>query len=90
MFSHPRIFLQLRTPVLHRSRLISSPSLCRVGRVKSRSMSSSATPFEEEREVGFEKFYPMTLGEVINKKYKVVAKLGFGSASTIWCCRNLA
>ncbi|KAH7350714.1 putative serine/threonine-protein kinase sky1 [Rhexocercosporidium sp. MPI-PUGE-AT-0058] len=53
-------------------------------------MSSSATPFEEEREAGFEKFYPMTLGEVINKKYKVVAKLGFGSASTIWCCRNQA
>ncbi|OJD11042.1 CMGC/SRPK protein kinase [Emergomyces pasteurianus Ep9510] len=53
-------------------------------------MSSSANPFEEEREMGFEKFYPMTLGEVINDKYKVVAKLGFGSASTIWCCRNLA
>ncbi|OBT81165.1 hypothetical protein VE02_10210 [Pseudogymnoascus sp. 03VT05] len=53
-------------------------------------MSSSANPFEEEREMGFEKFYPMTLGEVINEKYKVVAKLGFGSASTIWCCRNLA
>jgi serine/threonine-protein kinase SRPK3 len=53
-------------------------------------MSSLATTFEEEREVGFEKFYPMTLGEVINGKYKVVAKLGFGSASTIWCCRNLA
>ncbi|PGG97398.1 CMGC/SRPK protein kinase [Helicocarpus griseus UAMH5409] len=53
-------------------------------------MSSSASPFEEERELGFEKFYPMTLGEVINEKYKVVAKLGFGSASTIWCCRNLA
>ncbi|ESZ90487.1 CMGC protein kinase [Sclerotinia borealis F-4128] len=32
----------------------------------------------------------MTLGEVIYEKYKVVAKLGFGSASTIWCCRNLA
>ncbi|KAF1848400.1 kinase-like protein [Cucurbitaria berberidis CBS 394.84] len=53
-------------------------------------MSSSATPFEEEREVGFKKFYPMTLGEVINERYKVVAKLGFGAASTIWCCRNLA
>ncbi|KFY28201.1 hypothetical protein V491_00576 [Pseudogymnoascus sp. VKM F-3775] len=53
-------------------------------------MSSSANPFEEEREMGFEKFYPMILGEVINEKYKVVAKLGFGSASTIWCCRNLA
>jgi hypothetical protein len=90
MFSRPRIFLRLRTPVLARSRLISFSFLCRAGRVISRSMSSSATPFEEEREVGFEKFYPMTLGEVINEKYKVVAKLGFGSASTIWCCRNLA
>jgi len=53
-------------------------------------MSSSTTAFEEERAVGFEKFYPMTLGEVLNEKYKVVAKLGFGSASTIWCCRDLA
>ena len=52
-------------------------------------MSSSTTPLEEEREAGFQKFYPMTLGEVINEKYKVVGKLGFGSASTIWCCRNL-
>jgi serine/threonine-protein kinase SRPK3 len=46
-------------------------------------MSSSTNPFEEEREMGFEKFYLMTLGEVINEKYKVVAKLGFRSASTI-------
>ena len=38
-------------------------------------MSSSATPLEEEREVGFEKFYPMTLGVVINEKYKVVVNL---------------
>ncbi|PBP26265.1 hypothetical protein BUE80_DR002827 [Diplocarpon rosae] len=53
-------------------------------------MSSLATPFEEEREVGFQKFYSMTLGEVINERYKVVAKLGSGSASTIWCGRNLA
>ncbi|TAQ86917.1 hypothetical protein B7494_g4749 [Chlorociboria aeruginascens] len=41
------------------------------------------------RRAGFEKFYPMTVGEVINEKYMVVAKLGFGLASTIWCGRNL-
>jgi serine/threonine-protein kinase SRPK3 len=46
-------------------------------------MSSSATSFKEEREVGFEKFYPMTLSKVINEKYKVVAKLGFRLVSTI-------
>ena len=74
MFSRPRIFLRLRTPVLDRSRLISF-SLCCAGRVTSRSISSSATPLEEEREVGFEKFYPMTLGVVINEKYKVVVNL---------------
>ena len=55
MFSRPCIFLRLRTLVLDRFRLISF-SLCRAGRITSRSMSSSATPFEEEREVGFEKF----------------------------------
>lgn len=89
MFSRLRIFMWPRTPVFDRSRLTTF-SLFRACRVTSRSMSSSTTPFEEEREMGFEKFYPMTLGEVINEKYKVVAKLGFGSASTIWCCRNLA
>ena len=89
MFSHLRIFLRPRTQVLDRARLATSSSngACRI---TSRAMSSSANPFEEEREVGFEKFYPMALGEVINEKYKVVAKLDFGSASTIWCCRNLA
>ncbi|OBT66137.1 hypothetical protein VE03_05141 [Pseudogymnoascus sp. 23342-1-I1] len=88
MFSLPRVFLRWRTQVLDRSRLATSSNGAR--RVASRSMVSSVNPFEEEREVGFEKFYPISLGEVINEKYKVVAKLGFGSASTIWCCRNLA
>ncbi|KAF2754655.1 kinase-like protein [Pseudovirgaria hyperparasitica] len=90
MIFHARTLFQLRTPVLHRSRLIVVPFIDRAGRVTSRYMSSTAAPFEEEREEGFAKFYPMTLGEVIHEKYKVVAKLGFGSTSTIWCCRNLA
>lgn len=64
---------------MKRCRLATSPVL-RASRT-SRSISSSANPFKEEREVGFEQSYSMTLGEVINKKYKIVAKLGFGSAS---------
>ncbi|KAG9248956.1 putative serine/threonine-protein kinase sky1 [Calycina marina] len=44
----------------------------------------------QEREVDIEKLYPNTLRELINEKYKVVAKSGFRSASTIWCCHNLA
>lgn len=37
-----------------------------------------------------EKFYPVRLGEVICSKYQIVAKLGFGTSSTIWLCRDLA
>jgi hypothetical protein len=36
-----------------------------------------------------EGFYPVRLGEVFNSQYQVVAKLGFGTASTIWLCRDL-
>lgn len=36
-----------------------------------------------------ERFYPVRLGEVFKSRYQVVAKLGFGTASTIWLCRDL-
>jgi hypothetical protein len=36
-----------------------------------------------------ERFYPVRLGEVFNSRYQVVAKLGYGTASTIWLCRDL-
>lgn len=36
-----------------------------------------------------ERYYPVRLGEVLNSRYQVVAKLGFGTASTIWLCRDL-
>jgi hypothetical protein len=36
-----------------------------------------------------DRFYPVKLGEVFNSRYQVVAKLGFGTASTIWLCRDL-
>lgn len=40
---------------------------------------------EEERVSGYEaeKLYPVSLGEVFQSRYQVVAKLGFGTASTI-------
>ncbi|KAK6442831.1 hypothetical protein LTR95_000937 [Oleoguttula sp. CCFEE 5521] len=34
-------------------------------------------------------WYPVQLGEVFNDRYKVVGKLGYGSSSTIWLCRDL-
>ncbi|GIZ44610.1 hypothetical protein CKM354_000780400 [Cercospora kikuchii] len=47
--------------------------------------------FEEERLVGYraEDFYPVKLGETFRSRYQVVAKLGFGTASTVWLCRDL-
>ncbi|KAK4233626.1 Serine/threonine-protein kinase [Achaetomium macrosporum] len=34
-------------------------------------------------------FYPAAIGEVFRDTYQVVAKLGYGSSSTTWLCRDL-
>ncbi|EEU37263.1 uncharacterized protein NECHADRAFT_92250 [Fusarium vanettenii 77-13-4] len=36
-----------------------------------------------------ERFYPVKLGEVFASRYQAVAKLGFGTTSTVWLCRDL-
>jgi serine/threonine-protein kinase SRPK3 len=36
-----------------------------------------------------ENFYPVRLGEVFNNRFQTVAKLGYGSSSTIWLARDL-
>lgn len=36
-----------------------------------------------------DRFYPVRLGEVFHDQYHAVAKLGFGSSSTIWLARDL-
>lgn len=47
--------------------------------------------FKEEKLIGYkaEAFYPVLLGEVFNSRYQTVAKLGFGTASTVWLRRDL-
>lgn len=46
---------------------------------------------EEETVQGYkaERFYPVQLGEVFASRYQAVAKLGFGTTSTVWLCRDL-
>ncbi|WDK11934.1 protein kinase domain-containing protein [Colletotrichum graminicola] len=46
---------------------------------------------EEETmpEYSSEHFYPVRLGEVFNNQFQTVAKLGYGSSSTIWLARDL-
>ncbi|ROT40445.1 protein kinase [Sodiomyces alkalinus F11] len=46
---------------------------------------------EEEGVPGYraDDFYPVSLGEVLADRYRIVAKLGFGVGSTVWLCRDL-
>ncbi|RSL74670.1 hypothetical protein CEP51_011510 [Fusarium floridanum] len=48
-------------------------------------------PIEEEGmpEYNADHFYPVRLGEVFNGRFQTVAKLGYGSSSTIWLARDL-
>lgn len=34
-------------------------------------------------------FYPAFLGEVFYRRFQIVAKLGYGTSSTIWLARDL-
>jgi hypothetical protein len=46
----------------------------------------------EEEKLPFYKrddYYPMRMGEAIGEHYQVVAKLGYGTTSTVWLGRDL-
>jgi len=45
---------------------------------------------EEETVRGYkaEHYYPVQIGHVFQDRYRVVGKLGYGSASTVWLCRD--
>ncbi|KAB8270696.1 kinase-like protein [Aspergillus minisclerotigenes] len=51
----------------------------------------STAKFEEETLPDYleERYYPVRIGEIFNSQYQVVTKLGFGSSSTVWLCRDL-
>ncbi|KAH6614661.1 kinase-like domain-containing protein [Chaetomium sp. MPI-SDFR-AT-0129] len=36
-----------------------------------------------------QRFYPVRIGEVLNSRYQVVGKLGYGVTSTVWLARDL-
>ncbi|KAG7114910.1 SRSF protein kinase 3 like [Verticillium longisporum] len=46
---------------------------------------------EEERLPFYkpENYYPMRIGQVIQDRYQIVAKLGYGTSSTVWLSRDL-
>jgi serine/threonine-protein kinase SRPK3 len=54
-------------------------------------MSTFADAIEEERLPRYrpERFYPVSIGQVFHQRYKVLAKLGFGSQSTTWLAQDI-
>ena len=46
---------------------------------------------EEERLPFYklEDYYPMQIGQVLENRYQVVVKLGYGTSSTVWLSRDL-
>ncbi|KAL2869548.1 kinase-like domain-containing protein [Aspergillus lucknowensis] len=46
-------------------------------------------PLPSFRFAKYPRYYPAHIGEVLNSRYQVLTKLGFGSASTVWLCRDL-
>lgn len=45
---------------------------------------------EEETMPGYDAkhFYPINLGDLLGGRYKILAKLGWGSSSTVWLGRD--
>ncbi|KAK5709190.1 hypothetical protein LTR17_020014 [Elasticomyces elasticus] len=35
-----------------------------------------------------DRYYPVHIGQVFDSRYRVVGKLGYGTASTVWLCRD--
>jgi hypothetical protein len=36
-----------------------------------------------------DKFLPVRVGDILHETYRVTAKLGFGTSSTVWLCSNV-
>lgn len=52
---------------------------------------SADEPIEEEELPNYkaERYYPVLIGQVLQDRYQITGKLGFGGGSTVWACRDL-
>lgn len=52
---------------------------------------TEGTPIEEETLPHYhpEEYYPVHIGDVFGNRYWVAGKLGYGTYSTSWLCRDL-
>lgn len=82
------------TAVVHRramATMAAAPSNPRRFPVSGFTELDPAVPIEEELlpEYIAEMYYPVRIGEVLNGRYQVVCKLGYGTTSTVWLARDL-
>lgn len=33
-------------------------------------------------------YYPVRIGDILNDKYRIISKLGYGAYSTVWLAKN--
>jgi hypothetical protein len=47
-------------------------------------------PIEEERIPGYDpkRFLPVNPGDLLNNRYKIVVKVGWGTTSTVWLAQD--
>lgn len=60
--------------------------------IRRRSFKNSAAPIEEQALPSYhrKRYYPVRPGDVLNSRYRAIAKLGFGAYSTVWLAKDQA
>lgn len=76
--------IKLDKSILHAAIFRCKRAMC------SQAPSVQSEVWEEERLPFYrpEQFYPVHIGELLNSKYRVVGKLGYGAYSTVWLCHE--
>lgn len=101
--SLPRVYRGLLFPVLRSSSAWRQPCRLSIHQPTRRAITSRASHslgfdlidpsvlIEEETIPNFkaQRYYPVSAGQVFNDRYEAVGKLGYGSSSTVWLCRDL-
>lgn len=49
-----------------------------------------SVPLEEQTLPLFhrKRYYPVRIGHLLNDKYRIISKLGYGAYSTVWLAKN--
>lgn len=94
------MFLRTSMNLLRRLRHGTSPSRAASGQLHTSprvfptvtlSTIPSSEVVEEERWAWYtpQSFYSVCIGDVVNERYQVLYKLGYGTTSIVWMCRDL-